>query len=119
MRTEALPALSTSLQQTWPTRVQVAQTGGEKTQESLAAQSVDAQSDARKRASEENAKAAQRKPLVQNQLMVELDEGAGRFVTKIINPDDKSVVNQFPYESQLAFSRAYAEQVNTLVDVET
>lgn len=70
------------------------------------------------RAPDESAKFFQRLPLIQSHLLIEFDQGAGRYVQKTIDDATQEVRNQFPREAQLAFSRTVRAEANKLINIE-
>lgn len=102
MGIETSAKLTVSLLQTWPVR---ADTGGAPAdfavpQTPTAAHMLE--------------KAQQ--SLIAGNLRIELDQEAGRFVQTLTDPATNAVLMRFPYESQLAYSRAISAYMNAKAD---
>lgn len=54
--------------------------------------------------------------LIAGNLRIELDQEAGRFVQTLTDPTTNAVLLRFPYESQLAYSRAISAYMNAKAD---
>ncbi|MES1201038.1 MAG: hypothetical protein ABUS57_06270 [Pseudomonadota bacterium] len=55
---------------------------------------------------EAQTKAELRPDLSAAKLLVAIDEGSGRFVNTLLDPNSQEVLRQYPSDAQLAFSRA-------------
>jgi len=58
-----------------------------------------------------------RAPLIANDLMIELDKEAGRFVLTLTDPGSSEVLRRFPQESQLAYARAVSAYLSARYEV--
>jgi uncharacterized FlaG/YvyC family protein len=105
MRVETNASLSATLQPTMPVRLQ--------TEPSVKVQEVKRPSEAQKARTESDPQFQRPEP--QNQqgavetsgrLTIELDQAAGVFVQRLIDPSTEEVLRQFPHEGQLMMARA-------------
>lgn len=106
MGIETPAKLTVSLLQTWPVR---ADTGG-----SGDASVYFAHPQAAAAAAQMLQKA--QASLIAGNLRIELDREAGRFVQTLTDPTTNAVLMRFPYESQLAYSRAITAYMNAKAD---
>lgn len=105
MGIETPATLTVSLLQTWPVRADTGGSGDASVDYSLPDTTAAAQILQKTQAS-----------LIAGNLRIELDQEAGRFVQTLTDPATDQVLMRFPYESQLAYSRAISAYMNAKAD---
>lgn len=105
MGIETPAKLTVSLLQTWPVRADTGGGGDAPVDFSVSETPAAAQMLQKAQAS-----------LIAGNLRIELDQEAGRFVQTLTDPTTHQVLMRFPYESQLAYSRAITAYMNAKAD---
>lgn len=113
MRVETNASLSATLQPTLPVRLQ--------TEPSVKVQEVKRPSEAQQSRTQSDPQHQRPEPSAPNvaessgRLTIELDQAAGVFVQRLIDPSTDEILRQFPHEGQLMMARAqkaYQDAVN-------